>query len=387
MANVLLLDAHTIQALPVMKALKKSGHKVFIECETKKSYGYYSRYSDVKFIKPLVDYNSNVYLQHIIKLVEKYDIDILLPLFDDSAQFASKYKEILKCILLLSVPTYDVFLKGYRKNNLMCFCKENGIPHPKTIELTIENIDYAAEYTGLPAIIKPDISFGARGMMFVNNIKEIKILLKNILRIYGTCTLQEFIPPGGRQYMVHHFRTVADEFLSSMVVEKIRYYPETGGSSCCNRTISYVEIETLTKKVLSKLNWEGIAHFDLIEDPRDNVIKIMEINPRLSGSIKSSFKAGVDYANIYVDYCLGNQIENYNIKYNVYVRYLGLDILWFLKSVNRFNSNPSWFKFIGKDICFQEGGLDDPFPFLFGTYSGIKKLFDFDFRKSKSGLR
>jgi len=214
MANVLLLDAHTIQALPVMKALKKSGHKVFIECETKKSYGYYSRYSDVKFIKPLVDYNSNVYLQHIIKLVEKYDIDILLPLFDDSAQFASKYKEILKCILLLSVPTYDVFLKGYRKNNLMCFCKENGIPHPKTIELTIENIDYAAEYTGLPAIIKPDISFGARGMMFVNNIKEIKILLKNILRIYGTCTLQEFIPPGGRQYMVHHFRTVADEFLS-----------------------------------------------------------------------------------------------------------------------------------------------------------------------------
>jgi len=387
MANILVLEGHTIQSLPVMKALNKAGHKVFVECENKISYGYFSRYPDVKFIKPALKYESEEYLHYLIDLIISHSVDVVFPLFDNSAEFASKYNDVLSRHVHLLVPKYDDFLRGYNKDLLMKYCRENGVPHPKTIEISLLSCEQVSEYTGFPALIKPNISFGARGMQLVRDVDELYSFLPGILNKYGPCTLQEFIPPGGRQYMVHHFRTPEDEFLSSTVVEKVRFYPETGGSSCCNKTIEFPYIEKFTKAILRDIDWLGVAHFDLIEDPRDNVIKVMEINPRISGSIKSAFRAGVDYANIYVDYCLGNKLQKCDYKSGVYVRYVALDVLWFLTSPNRFNAMPSWFKFFGKDVCFQDGGLDDPMPFLFGALSGLKKLIGSDFRKSKSGLR
>mgnify|MGYP003299974822 CR=1 FL=1 len=48
--------------------------------------------------------------------------------------------------------------------------------------------------------------------------------------------------------------------------------------------------------MLKKINWRGPADIDLIQDPRDNTAKIMEINPRVSGSVKICFVCGVDQA-------------------------------------------------------------------------------------------
>ncbi|MGB8247332.1 MAG: hypothetical protein WCE98_04890 [Chlorobium sp.] len=387
MATVLLLAGHTIQALPVMRSLKHSGHKVIIECETKSSYGYYSRYSDRKILNPGYPYDSEAYLDFVLGILKEYEVDVLLPLFDPSAEFVSLNSDRLRDRVLFAVPPYEVFMRGYSKNRLMDLCRDNEIPHPRTIEIDMNNVEKSCEYTGFPALIKPDITTGGRGMVLVMSSAEVEKAFPDIQREYGSCTLQEFIPAGGRQFKAHHFRTAAGSCIASVVVEKTRYYPEHAGSSCCNRTVDFPEIIRSTSQALHLLGWEGFADFDLIEDPRDGRIKIMEINPRFPASIRSAFEAGVDYARIYVDYCLGNPLQEYTCRPGVCLRYLGLDLLWFIKSKNRFRTEPSWFRFFGRDVYYQEGSLKDPLPFVFGTYSGIKKLMDQNFRKSKSGVQ
>lgn len=387
MTRVLLLAGHTIQALPVLESLKSSGHTVMVECETKDSYGYYSRYPDRKILKPSCGYDSPEYLDFVVRCIQENRIEVIIPLFDLSAEFVSRNREQLLRHTRLVMPPYEVFLEGYSKDRLMDLCRRHGFAHPKTMPVTMRNLAEAAAYTGFPALIKPDITTGGRGMTLVRSTAEIEAALPGIIGEYGSCTLQEFIPPGGRQFKAHHFRTAAGKLYGSAVVEKLRYYPESGGSSCCNRTIDAPELAKTTGEVLHALGWEGFADFDLIEDPRDGSIRIMEINPRFPASVKSAFKAGVDYATLYVNYCLGRPLQEYICRSGVYLRYMAFDILWFLKSRNRFKAKPSWFRFFGRNVFYQDGGLMDPLPALFGSWSGIRKLMDRDLRKAKSGVR
>ena len=91
---------------------------------------------------------------------------------------------------------------------------------------------------------------------------------------------------------------------------------------------------------------------------------------------------------------MGNPISLYWMNHYVnqewkdkYLRYFGLDILWFLHSKQRFSSIPSWFKLFSKDTFYQDGSLDDIKPFVYGTFGGILKQLNPSFRKKKSGLR
>jgi len=139
--------------------------------------------------------------------------------------------------------------------------------------------------------------------------------------------------------------------------------------------------------VLEKLNWRGFAEFDLIEDPMDGKMKIIEINPRITACIRASFASGIDFSEVIVNHALGFPIPQYIYRPGKYLRYFGLELAWFFKSKNRFRTKPGWFSFFGRNIVYQDGSPRDPLPFLVGLVSGILKQMNPEFRKSKSGLK
>jgi predicted ATP-grasp superfamily ATP-dependent carboligase len=139
--------------------------------------------------------------------------------------------------------------------------------------------------------------------------------------------------------------------------------------------------------VLRSIKWVGFADFDLIQDPKSGESKIMEINPRVPACIKSSIVSGIDFATIIAHQTLGVKLKIYKYKPNKYLRYFGLDLLWFIHSKNRFKTDPNWFNFFSKNTYYQEGSLDDIVPFIYGTFRGFLKQLNPNFRKSKSGMR
>ncbi len=386
MKKAVVLDGHTIQAIPVAKSLKNLGYYVILLCDTKQSYGYRTRYGDRKVLSPPTNKDISKYHKFFLDFLKNEKIDIAIPLNDDSARYLSRYSEELQPLSSFVIPHYDVFMTGYDKNKLMKVCFENDFPHPRSYDLSLNKIHEAAAYVGFPALIKPNETTGARGFAIVNSEKELREKLPVVIKGYGNCHLQEFIPSGGRQFKIELFmwNGVA---MNSTVIHKIRFYPEKGGSSCFNQTVFRDDLVNLCSNVLNKIGWTGFADFDLIEDPRDKIIKIMEINPRIPACIKASFHSGVDFVENIVNCSVGLPLTEFTYKPGSYLRYFGLDLLWLIKSKNRFKTNPSWFKgLLSKNHFLQDGSLNDPLPFLYGTFGGLLKQLDPRFRAAKKEM-
>lgn len=384
--NILLLDAHTVQALPMMEYLHQK-HHITIFAEEKLSFGWTSRYPNKKVLCPKLISDEDKYIDFLKNYLNNNKIDVIVPLFNDSAELMSKIKHELeqKFSVKIAIPLYETLIKGHDKNLTMKIAKEIDIPHPKTSDLEVVSLETAAEYCGFPSLIKPNIGAGAKGITLVNSIDELKKLYPTIREEFGSSTLQEFISQEGFQYKCQLFRDKDGIIKGETVQKKYRYFPVSGGSTSCSEIVDIPEIVEFSTKFLNEVSWRGFADFDFIHDINDNKYKLMEINPRLPASIKSSFKAGVNFADLIIDDALDKKTEYFTSKKDIWLRYMSLEVLWFLFSDNhaRFGSNPSWFKFFGSNIYYIDGSIKDPLPMLAGFLLGVKKYLNPSFRNAK----
>lgn len=382
--SILLYGIDGTQSLPIAKSLYKKGYRLIGTFHDKFSYGTHSRYIHEKIHLGISD--EKLVVETLIKIIREKEISIIIPFGDASAEILSKYKNQLSPYVKFTIPDYDIFMAGYDKNKLMKLCREKNYPHPLSIDLSkrpdeVELIDFP-----YPALIKPNLTTGGRGMTLVNSFEEYKSKIKNIEAKYGDCHLQQYIPEGGKQIKVQLFVDKINNRHIGSVIWKQRYYPEKGGSSSCNITIDSPELLELCGSILHDLSWDGFADFDLIEDPRDGQLKIMEINPRFPACLKSATESGIDYANILVDYTLGKPLTEFEYKPGAKLRHIGFEILWFISSKKRFKTKPNWFKWLSPRLYFQDFSFSDPLPFIFGTWGNLKKLFGSDLIKEKSGI-
>jgi predicted ATP-grasp superfamily ATP-dependent carboligase len=383
MKKVVILDAQSIQTLPTSRSLKKMGFYVILICDNKNSYGFHTRFADQKIIAPSIQFNEEAFHRFFIEFVQSEKIDVVIPTIDYSARYLSKNKELLKQYTNFVIPSYAIFLSAYNKNNLMKICEENGFPHPKTIDLAEIEISKIDGKIDFPALIKPNFSSGARGISPVKDVGDVETKLPDITKKYGDCHLQEFIPPGGRQFKVELYISKG-QLINSVVIDKIRFFPPKGGSSCFVKTIVADNLVELCYNVANRINWDGFIDFDLIEDPRDNIVKVIEINPRLPAMIRAAAVSGVDFIENIVDGSLNKTPAKFVYEPGKYLRFFGMDFLWLLTSPNRFKTHPSWLSFLfSKNEYFEDGSSDDILPLIYGTLGSLRKMLNPQFRESK----
>lgn len=384
--KVLILDGGAAHAMAIAECLKGSGFSVAVLCNNKYEYGYHTRYADERYWG--MDSHENGYVEWMLDFLKEHHFDVLIPTSDTSAEFMSLHKEKLSQLTGVLMPAQDVFMKGYNKNELMKVCRENGFPHPLTIDLSELGVDDASVFAEFPfpGLLKPNLTSGGRGMTLVNSYDELKNVYPDIHAQYGECHLQQFIKTGGRQIKVQIMTDKDGNPAYSSVIWKQRYYPVHGGSSCCNITIDEPEAVAICGKVLKEIGWVGFADFDLIENPDTHELLIMEINPRIPACVRSAFKSGMDYATMIADATLGLPLREYSYAPGKRLRHLGFDVLWFLKSPDRFRAKPSWFRFFGKDTYYQDWIRGNFSAFLWGTWGNFKKQMNPEFRKAKSGM-
>ena len=114
------------------------------------------------------------------------------------------------------------------------------------------------------------------------------------------------------------------------------------GAGTLNTTVMCPDIIENSVNLLKKINWRGAAEIDFIQNERDNTAKVMEINPRVSGSVKIVFEAGVNLARQMLELVYDTPVTEYK-RYRIgqRLRCSQIDLLWFIKSNNRFKANPS----------------------------------------------
>jgi len=364
--KVLLIEGRARQVMPLMKSLHELGCHVTTYNTSKLDLGYASKYPNRKILSFCSDKDRDKTLRSIRQELIDNKYDLVIPLTDFVAIILAQNKQELSQYTTIAVNDWDVFQYASDKLKTMKVCMDNSIPCPRTYiadEIPSNLSDLRLDF---PVVIKPRTGSAAVGFRVVDNMNELKGVIKATQAKFGPSLVQEYIPQTDLQYKTQIFIDRNGMMKSAVVFAKVRWYPLAGGSSTLNVTVKRPDIVESCQKLLKMIGWRGYADVDLIQDPRDDVAKIMEINPRITGSVKICYKAGVNFSEQILQDFLGEPVtECFDYLENIYLRYLHTDLLWFLNSRERFKAKPSWFNF--RNSSDQIFDADDPWPFI--TYS------------------
>ena len=370
--KIILASGDARQILPMSKALRKLGAYVTTYNSSRFDFGYTSKYPNKKILANADKEDEEETLKAIIKELTEEHYDLIIPMNDDIAILLSKHKSTIEKYVSVAVNDWDIFKIASDKLETMRVCMENDIPCPKTA-LSYEQYLSGKKSFQYPIVVKPRTGCGAVGFHVAKDEKDLKEYYELAEKKYGKCLIQEYIPQTALQYKAELYIDRYGELKSAVVFAKIRWYPVNGGSSTLNQTVDRPDIIESCRKLLDVIGWRGYADIDLIHDPRDNIAKIIEINPRITGSVKICFKAGVNFAQQIIEDTQGKTVTPMlEYEKNVFLRYFQKDVLWFLKSSNRFKSTPNWFNF--KNNVDQIFDISDPWPFITSSFESIPKL-------------
>ena len=382
MSSILILGAGT-QGLIIAKDIKMAGYRVIL-IGGRYNYAGSSRYVDV-LIQPDNIPSSPDYLSLVIDTIKHFQVETIVPMGDVLSEFMSANKDTLSQYVKFLMPNIDTWRKAVNKSGLMSICKEKGYPIPFTINSEEELRSIPRETIPFPLLIKPNITCGARGMTLVHTYEELMDKYPQIKDEYGDCHFQQYVKQGGAQVEVQLYIDQNKQLVNSSVIYKYRWYPEKGGSSCCAVSVRNDKIVDILYHLLLDLNWVGFADFDTIENPDTGELLIMELNPRVPACVKTAVESGIHWGQIIVDGYLGNPQKEYEYCPGEFLRHLGFETLWFLKSSNRWRMKPSYFKFFGKHIHYQDmSDWTDPLPFITGTLHNLWKVL---FHKEKEKIK
>lgn len=371
--RVLVLEGYARQSLPLIKAFRRLGCDVSALCGSKLDVAYASRYTSHKILGVCDRERVEETTAQVRSLLQTGNYDVVVPTVDFSAALLSKNKEEFSSYAKILANDWPVYELAGDKEKTMQICMERGIPCPKTLVEAATLSAVLDSGLAFPLVMKPRVGYGAIGFRKLETPDDLKRTLEGLPDPVERYLFQEYIPQTDLQYECAMFIDGDNQVKTGLVFSKNRWFPVEGGSSTLNVTVDRPDIVESCTRLLQAIDWRGPADIDLIQDPRDGTAKIMEINPRVSGSVKIAFVAGVDQARQMLELAFGHPVTEYkSYKIGQRLRCSQTDLLWFLKSPNRFRSKPSWFSpFHTADQMFS---WDDPLPWFAFSLQGFLRL-------------
>jgi len=271
-------------------------------------------------------YNDGLNDENIIKKIKiyctNYNIDLLIQGDMYYTCFLSKYKDRFESVKLFPLPRYETFNMLNNKWDFYNFLKENKLPVPET-QLITKDEDVDNIKISFPVIVKPVDSHSRKGVVCFNSLDKLKeYLSKPGLYNKFPLLVQEFISGTDIDLNV-----LAKE--GELVAFSVQKWDLDG-------RISFVDNEqvcSLGKEIVRLTKYNGVAHFDMRIDKRDNTVKVIECNPRFWNSIMASKYNNVNFVDLGIRLALGktipDKIRGKNITYYMPSK--------FFKNVLRFN--------------------------------------------------
>jgi predicted ATP-grasp superfamily ATP-dependent carboligase len=265
------------------------------------------------------------------------------------------------------------------KRNLMQYAEAHGIPVPKTFYIPPSlSLPPWGRGEGGGYVIKPRISSGSFGIVYVKEIEDLIPSYQSVHARYPLPLIQEWIPDGGGTFGISALFDEASNIKAAFVHKKLRMYPIQGGPSTLREGVDHPQILELGLSLLKSLNWVGVGMVEFKVDPRDGIPKLMELNPRFWGSLQLAIVSGVDFPYLILRMARKESFEP--ILHYVpgkRCRWLLLgDILHFLTNPQRFHLRPSFFHFFDSNTSDDIISKDDPLPILGSAATLLTFLYD-----------
>ena len=219
-------------------------------------------------------------------------------------------------------------LKTYKlsrdKKKLNSFCEDANIPCPKYYsEEAIKEENFQ-----LPLILKPRIGSGSDGIKYIQSEKDLAFHSIDYKKYF----VQELMN-NPREVEAGFFLCDQGKVLSFYSHQRIKTFPAQGGVSVLSVAKVNQKIKIAGSEIIKKLNWSGLIMIEFLKDNLTKEYKIIEINPRVWGSILLSEFNNSKMISSYLRLCEGARIIEGTVSTDRYLRwFFPYELLLFFKN-------------------------------------------------------
>jgi predicted ATP-grasp superfamily ATP-dependent carboligase len=348
--DILILDASHKQSARSARNLGQAGLRVALgasvdECPTPHPLpAFRSKYSACSVLLPSYASEPTAYGDRVLDFARQHHTSVVLPTGDASiAAMAPRREELAKVGCTLAVAPDAVLEIATDKTRTLEVADKLGIAYPRSIQIDgPDDLPVAAAEFGFPFVLKPTVSWTGKAdcrVVPVGVIDSREALDATVLfQAAGASIIaQEFA--SGRREGVSLF-LIDGEVLAYCGHVAHRTSPPMGGVSVMRESIGVSdEVLDASVRLAKAIGLEGPCEVEFRRNA-DGRPLLMEINPRLAGTLENAVRSGVDFPLMVWHWASGqsvSRVESYRT--GVRTRWLHGDLRWLHENLYR-NGRP-----------------------------------------------
>ena len=312
--NILILSAGTRNKIVeyFKRELKGQGKVIATDCSNLAPAIYDA---DKYYIVPRI--TANNYIDIIVDICKKENIDTLISLIDPELSLIAKNIELFKEIGVNPIISdYDKVEMCFDKYKMYKFLSENNFKTPRSYinkESFLEDLE--RKNITFPVFVKPVKGSASININKINNCEELDVIWKQA----DNLMIQEFMD--GQEYGADvYIDMISEEPVAIFTKKKIKMRAGETDKSVSFKDKNLFE---LIKSFVKKAEFKGIIDIDIFEVNGEYYIS--EVNPRFGGGYPHAYECGVNVPKMIINNInkqmneeqIGNYNENiYMMKYN-----------------------------------------------------------------------
>ncbi|MAT68170.1 MAG: hypothetical protein CMJ58_01465 [Planctomycetaceae bacterium] len=303
--RVIVTFGRSYQALAAVQSLGRRGVEVVVCDEAPIMVAEFSKYTVGRFVHPPAKKNPQAFLDSVLMNVARFAPEdestpyVLMPIYEQTRLFA-EYRERFEPRIRVASPPFDAIEQVDPKHKLTATATRLGLPIPKTWQIAShEHLEAILPDVQFPVFLKLPHTSGGLGLHRAETAVELR---EAYLR-----TLKEFDVTSPDQRPIVQQAVRGADYCVTMLLQhgkvkahltyrNVKTYPWTGGSGAIRETVEAKPLVDMASRLLSALEWHGVAEVDFIWNGRDDGnAHLIEVNPRFWGGLFHTIESGVDY--------------------------------------------------------------------------------------------
>jgi len=322
--TIVVSDGETRSALAVTRTLGAAGYEVHVLSAGERSLAGSSRHAAQAHAIPSAEREPAAWSGAVDTLLAQLHDPLFIPTTEVSAGLA--IESGLYDRWRVALPDPAAYRAAIDKHSLMVRARALGIDVPaSTFIESLTELDRLPDGFQYPVVLKARRSRWFEGGRWheggVHIVRDAAQLRESVQApdFAGGCLIQEFVPGHGEGlfFLVDRGRIVA-----RFAHRRLREKPPSGGVSVLSESVDPdPALLEASERLLADFEWHGVAMVEYRRSPTGRAV-LMEINPRLWGSLQLAIDAGVDFPRLMVDLYSGKQVDAPTGRANVKLRWL-----------------------------------------------------------------
>ncbi len=291
--KVLVFPCGTEIALEINRALKDSIHFEMFGASTFADHGecvFKNYIPDVPFV------DDDAFIPVMKEVCQRYNIDFIFPAHDSVVLKLAQHAQEFDAQIITSCLETNEICRSKEKT----YQKFDGIiPIPKVFK--------PSEVSAYPVFVKPSVGQGSKGAHKVNNQQELDFYLsqnKDLLIV-------EYL--AGKEYTIDCFTNKEGTLLFAKGRQRVRI---SNGISVGSKPVENPKFVELAKKINATLKFRGVWFFQVKENAAGEFV-LMEIAPRIAGTMGLYLGLGINFAQLSLFDRLGYEVSIINNNFEI----------------------------------------------------------------------